>query len=294
MYTSHPRGFIPLVATFLLGLTTLVGAVATTFNFASHVPQQSHVASSTAIAKQATPTNLTPTRHIIATGNVAPKVSSKKPIIDFTPTVTQSAKTVTVTPTQFTQAQSSEVNSAPPNTTPCNGTNWNACPTGQNFVCPANGGKAYCQAPLPAPTATQLAGIQQFCNFAKSQGDTDVTQLCTSGELLKDYEGNNATFRSTVDADVAKLQQNLAASQQQSNNAAVQAAEINNASQSASQTSFQLEQLQQAVTANTQAINEQKAQQQQQAFQQQHQQESQQYTNTPKTYCGEYYPAYCP
>ncbi len=42
----------------------------------------------------------------------------------------------------------------PPNTTPCNGTNWNQCPTGQNFVCPGNGGQAYCQ--LPQTTQTPV------------------------------------------------------------------------------------------------------------------------------------------
>lgn len=35
----------------------------------------------------------------------------------------------------------------PPNTTPCNGTNWTACSAGKNFVCPADGGRAYCQSP---------------------------------------------------------------------------------------------------------------------------------------------------
>jgi hypothetical protein len=35
----------------------------------------------------------------------------------------------------------------PSNTTTCNGTNWNQCPAGQNFVCPGSGGKPYCQLP---------------------------------------------------------------------------------------------------------------------------------------------------
>src|ERR1035437_303651 len=37
------------------------------------------------------------------------------------------------------------------NTTLCNGTNYNQCPTGQSFVCPGDGGTAYCQLPKQNP-----------------------------------------------------------------------------------------------------------------------------------------------
>lgn len=81
------------------------------------------------------------------------------------------------------EAQQPYKNSPPPNTIPCNGTNWTLCPAGQSFVCPPSG-NAYCQAPpqqivsppLPQITATGLtqtqvdAVLSLLSSFGASQG----------------------------------------------------------------------------------------------------------------------------
>ena len=79
---------------------------------------------------------------------------------------TASITSASTTPTTQSQPQTAI---APPNdqqttnqqattstTFPCNGTNYTACPAGQDFVCPASGADAYCQSPQqPTSQATQ-------------------------------------------------------------------------------------------------------------------------------------------
>ena len=43
----------------------------------------------------------------------------------------------------------------PPNTTLCNGTYWNACPSGESLICPQSG-SAYCQSNAPVQTGYQV------------------------------------------------------------------------------------------------------------------------------------------
>ena len=62
-----------------------------------------------------------------------------------------------------TSTEQSRTNSLPTTTailtdisgTPCNGSNYDACPKGQNFICPANGKEAYCQLPSEQDTTSQ-------------------------------------------------------------------------------------------------------------------------------------------
>ncbi|MDE2079600.1 MAG: hypothetical protein KGI73_04425, partial [Patescibacteria group bacterium] len=59
---------------------------------------------------------------------------------------------------------SAPTSQTPPNSTLCSGTYYSQCSTGQDFVCPSNGGKAYCQ-PTPASSASQSqqeAKLQPF------------------------------------------------------------------------------------------------------------------------------------
>jgi hypothetical protein len=99
-----------------------------------------------------------------------------------------------------------------PNTTPCNGTNWNQCPAGQNFVCPGNGGKAYCQSPqtvqtqTPQTTATppvsqgqseKQAALQQSACQAYQQVVTALQQL--------DYQNLYTKFQAESQQDVTNF-----------------------------------------------------------------------------------------
>jgi peptidoglycan hydrolase-like protein with peptidoglycan-binding domain len=86
--------------------------------------------------------------------------------LDNASSPTASAASASATPTTQSQPQMAI---APPNnqqatdqqtmastTFPCNGTNYTACPAGQDFVCPASGAGAYCQSPQqPTSQATQ-------------------------------------------------------------------------------------------------------------------------------------------
>ncbi len=58
---------------------------------------------------------------------------------------------VSTTTTPITDQSASSTTSviSRPNTTPCNGNSYPACPAGQNFICPPGGGAAYCQLPPP-------------------------------------------------------------------------------------------------------------------------------------------------
>lgn len=111
----------------------------------------------------------------------------------------------------------------PPNTILCNGTCWDACPTGQNLVCPTDGAKAYCT----TPKATALTNNAQSIQTPPSSGTTlpspsaaeiqDVTYLCSIPQMASQcsptfwsgYE-TNAIFRNNIDAISQQLQQKLA------------------------------------------------------------------------------------
>ncbi len=179
----------------------------------------------------------------------------------------------------------------PPNTTSCNGTNWNACPAGQQFICPTDGIKPYCQVPPPPATAAQIAGIALLCSLATSQGNTQTIQNCADGTILNGYN-TNAIFRSNIDSLVQQVQQKQTATAQQqanceafvtsydptvssaanllstqtsfaeeeaclSGNTAAAQQQAQQQIQQA-QTAYQLQQLQSSVNANTAAIQQQK------------------------------------
>jgi len=69
---------------------------------------------------------------------------------------------------------------SPANSTFCNGTNYSSCPAGENFVCPGDGGTAYCQTPSVAqPQATQSsdpAQIYKDCATENSKAYQEVLQ----------------------------------------------------------------------------------------------------------------------
>jgi S1-C subfamily serine protease len=58
---------------------------------------------------------------------------------------------------QVAQSDSSPTNTSAPVGTLCNGTSYSACPVGQDFVCPASGGKAYCQTAQQTQNSTALS-----------------------------------------------------------------------------------------------------------------------------------------
>lgn len=178
------------------------------------------------------------------------------------------------------------------------------------------------QAPLPSPTAAQIAGIRSLCAWITSQGTSEMAKSCADGTVLNGYN-TNANFRSGMDVLVQELQQKQAAiTQQQANCSAFlgtpydpqatpetnvqisQAATSNyeaciagtpaawqHAGQEIqqSQTNHQLSQLQNSIDANTAATQQmQRSLQEQQSLQQQqHWQNALNQYNTPKqTHCG--------
>jgi hypothetical protein len=91
-----------------------------------------------------------------------------------------------VSKTTLVRKDAADVNSetATSNGTPCNGKYWGKCPAGQNFVCPATGGDAYCEAADQTQTSarpsnnTLTSVIEEWhpyiayivCNFTYSNG----------------------------------------------------------------------------------------------------------------------------
>ena len=81
------------------------------------------------------------------------------------------------------------INTPPPNTTLCNGTNWTRCPVGQDFVCPANG-NAYCLIPQqPFKTSDSIPRTETWEDkeardflYADQRGWTSLTSTNASGE----------------------------------------------------------------------------------------------------------------
>lgn len=113
---------------------------------------------------------------------------------------TPKAKATPVIKTEPTpQIAPSPTPSAPPNTTLCNGTYWNACQSGQDFVCPASG-NAYCQ--IPQQTYPQANPYQQQ----------------TENQAIQQVQAETALIQDKINqtnALVAEYNQKLAALEQQ-------------------------------------------------------------------------------
>lgn len=172
-----------------------------------------------------------------------------------------------------------------PNTISCNGSNWPACPAGQQFICANDGIKPYCQIPPPAATATQIAEIAQLCSYATSQGNAAVIQYCTDGSILNGYN-TNAIFRSDIDILSQQLQQKIARQQTALNNQ-IYVQNWISALNTASQINQSFVSQQNAI--NAEAAAEQQRQQNAQILQmvEKNQQLLQQMANTPvQTHCG--------
>ena len=65
----------------------------------------------------------------------------------------------------------------PPNTTLCNGKYWNACPSGQDLVCPQSGSSAYCQPNAETQAAEQQATAQQHAQIEQEQQQAQQAKL---------------------------------------------------------------------------------------------------------------------
>jgi hypothetical protein len=92
----------------------------------------------------------------------------------------------------------------PPNTTPCNGKYWIACPSGQDFVCPASG-NAVCRSPVAQPVAQPMVQTTQPPNlFAQAQISNTILcngkywNKCPFGQDFVCPASGDAVCRSSV------------------------------------------------------------------------------------------------
>ena len=195
--------------------------------------------------------------------------------VTITPQVPAPKPTPTPTPPATTSS----------NTIFCNGSNWSACPVGQQFICATDGIKPYCQIPPPTATTAQIAEIAQLCSYATSQGNATVIQYCTDGSILNGYN-TNAIFRSDIDILSQQLQQKIAQQQTALNNQ-IYVQNWISALNTASQINQSFVSQQNAI--NAEAAAEQQRQQNAQILQmvEKNQQLLQQMANTPvQTHCG--------
>ena len=179
-------------------------------------------------------------------------------------------------------------------------------------------------AALAPATQTQLAGIALLCTTANLPANASqyatVVQGCNDGTILSGYD-TNATFRSEIDTAIQGLQARIAQQQENCKNivtpydpsvssaANIEMSQVNFAAEEdcltgttaatqqleqqlqLEQTNSELGQLQQAVNANTTALQEQQqeqaGQQAAQQLQQEQQSENQQILNSgSQTNCG--------
>jgi len=107
-----------------------------------------------------------------------------------------------------------------PNSSLCNGTYWNQCPSGQNFICPGNGGKAYCQSPqttqtpITIPTNIPQTQTSQIVSSPPvSQGPTPEQQAACQqaydlgvASLKLGYQSQSAQIEAKYQQDLANQQ----------------------------------------------------------------------------------------
>jgi peptidoglycan hydrolase-like protein with peptidoglycan-binding domain len=70
---------------------------------------------------------------------------------------------------------SNQATTPPPNTSSCNGTNYNACPAGDDFICPASG-EAYCQPGQQQKLASLESALQSWQN-QETPIDNQIAQI---------------------------------------------------------------------------------------------------------------------
>lgn len=111
---------------------------------------------------------------------------------------TQDSQTSSVIPTQSNQVASSTPLAG---TIPCNGTNYTKCKAGSDFVCPSNGGEAYCQLKASNQPATNnnkpaddLFSRQQTCaqmlSGWEAQQQAQFDQFYNGGTMEKPFLAN--------------------------------------------------------------------------------------------------------
>ncbi|GEM_PF-6357163 len=91
----------------------------------------------------------------------------------------------------------------PSNTTFCNGANWNKCPDGQDFVCPAIG-NAYCQYP-PSQSSQQQAPPYTAPVPLNENISTEVAARNNALNLYSNSIANFGALKSMNTADIAGM-----------------------------------------------------------------------------------------
>ncbi len=166
-----------------------------------------------------------PTKPVVATP--APLVKKETPAVVVKPVVTPPVKTtdqsaeieklkteVTELRKQQSQQTTKEekalpapipvINTPPPNTTFCNGTNWTRCPSGQDFVCPASG-KAYCRLPQqPTPTPAEI--LQQ---------NPVAQEIISRARKIDEIDRQISSVKQQYNSDLQNLQNTLTPTQKQ-------------------------------------------------------------------------------
>ncbi|MCL4403912.1 hypothetical protein M1432_00995 [Patescibacteria group bacterium] len=108
----------------------------------------------------------------------------------------------------------------PPNTTPCNGSYYTACPAGEDFRCPTNGGGAYCQPSqqqLEAQAAaeaqmryqTQYQAVQEKIQPLQSQLSglqSQTNQMCSGNGSFEGSTGVECTYLANQETYVGQYE----------------------------------------------------------------------------------------
>jgi peptidoglycan hydrolase-like protein with peptidoglycan-binding domain len=110
------------------------------------------------------------------------------------------APSATMNTSQSAPSSNSQVSIPPPSGTLCNGSYYTACPTGQDFVCPASGG-AYCQL---SPRQTNPQVVQQQSTQVQEntalETDNKNKAIVVLNQIITDYTSLDTYLTSAISA----------------------------------------------------------------------------------------------